>query len=106
MGAPKKGMHWTGAPTQAVIMSLSKAALADVVVDLIRRMEGESTDGRLLAEAFIAAAEPTLTARGDRIPQVDLFWTGSAEWANSDPRRAEWYRVAREEWERGCGLRP
>lgn len=52
------------------IMALSKAALADLVVDLLRRSEGEDLDGEPLAKAFVEAYGPIAVARGERPPTV------------------------------------
>jgi hypothetical protein len=50
--------------------SLSKAALADLVVDLIRQREGEDLlDGPALETALRAAFEPIAIARGDKMPK-------------------------------------
>jgi hypothetical protein len=97
----KKSPIWTDhIATEALIMSLSKAALADVVIDLLRQAAGDDRlDGRRLAEAFLGAAEPTLRHRRDRIPALDTFWTASAEWAGLDPERAERWQQMRRDWE-------
>lgn len=52
----------------AFLASLSKAALADLVLDLVRRGEGdESLDGPEMVRALRKAARPVLRARGDRL---------------------------------------
>jgi hypothetical protein len=93
----KKGMAQTDyKATEAVLMALSKAALADLVVDLIRRAEGETIDGRTLAEAVVAAAEPVCLARGDRVPSSHVFWESMRpEFACQHADRVS---ALREEW--------
>lgn len=59
---------------EAWMEDVSKAFLADLVIDLIRRNEGnEDLDGGDLLQAIIEDAEPITTARGDRLPPAD-FW--------------------------------
>ena len=51
--------------------SLSKFALADLVVDLLRRNAGdEHLDGEPLAQALVEAFEPVAAVRGDRVPNL------------------------------------
>lgn len=52
------------------IHRLSKAALADLVVDLLIRMEGESMSDHRLLRAFQDAAGPVLINRGDSVPAI------------------------------------
>ena len=59
------------AVSRITLDSLSKFALADLVVDLIRRCEGDETlDGEPLAKAIVEAFEPIASRRGDRVPNV------------------------------------
>lgn len=59
---------------EAWMEQVSKAFLADLVIDLIRRNEGnEDLDGADLLTAIIADAEPITVARNDRLPPAD-FW--------------------------------
>lgn len=49
----------------------SKAALADLVVDLVRRNAGdEDLDGAALVAAITAEAEPVMILRGDKMPKA------------------------------------
>ena len=54
----------------ATIESVSKHALADLVIDLLRRQHGEALDGEALALAFTEAFSPIAAARGDRAVAV------------------------------------
>lgn len=73
-GKGKRGMvfvadrvaYWT-------IDSVSKAALADFVVDLLRveGCGGEACDGMELARLFCERFGPVAAARGDRVPNPD-----------------------------------
>jgi hypothetical protein len=53
--------------------ALSKFALADLVVDLLRASHGEDLDGEALAAAVIEAFGPVAQARGDRVPKLDAI---------------------------------
>ncbi len=58
---------------RATIDSVSKHALADLVIDLLRQNAGdENLDGEPLAVAFVKAFTPVAAARGDRPARV---WT-------------------------------
>lgn len=58
----------------AWIGNVSKAFLADLVIDLIRRNEGsEDLDGADLLRAIVEDAEPIAVARQDRLPAPD-YW--------------------------------
>ena len=51
----------------------SKAALVDLVADLLRRLEGrEDLNGEDLAHAFVEAHKPVANARRDPEPRVQL----------------------------------
>ena len=67
---PRKRMvitDWRG--VHCLVDGLSKNALGDLVVDLIRLQEGdEHLDGRPLRDAIERAIDPVLRLRGDRIP--------------------------------------
>ena len=53
------------------LSGFSKAALADIVVDLVRRNAGsEDLDGAELVAAITADAEPVMIARGDKMPKA------------------------------------
>lgn len=55
----------------------SKAALADLVVDLVRRNAGnEDLDGAELVAAIVAEAEPVMVARGDKMPTAHAATLG------------------------------
>lgn len=49
----------------AVLEACSKTALADAVIDLVRRYAGEGVDGRNLAAELRLALDPILLARGE-----------------------------------------
>lgn len=52
-------------------MGFSKAALADLVIDLLRQQHGdENLDGPALASAFVEAYRPIASARSERAPKV------------------------------------
>lgn len=56
---------------RATIDSVSKNALADLVIDLLRQHAGnENLDGEELAQAFVEAFAPIAIARGDRPAKV------------------------------------
>lgn len=56
---------------------MSKAALADMLIDLVRVAEGdESMDGKALYWAICSRSEPVLLARGDRVPSVEGYRAG------------------------------
>ena len=56
-------------PAGRVLMSMSKMALADLVVDLIRAQGGEALDGEDLAAAVRQSFFPIALIRGDRVPK-------------------------------------
>jgi hypothetical protein len=63
---------FTDAPEVArIVDALSKAALGDLVIDLLRRCEGDETlDGTDLAAALRDAVDPVLRARERDRPSV------------------------------------
>lgn len=66
-GIGKKPVLYTD-PCVPVLMKLSKAALADCVVDLLRA-GSECCDDPVQAEVAIERLRPVLSMRGDRIPK-------------------------------------
>lgn len=89
MGAIKKGLTQTDSiGLNRYLMSYSKAALADLVIDLVRRGGGEALDGRTLAVAIAEAAAPVMLARGDTSPNPDAYAVELERWGKRD-RRAE-----------------
>lgn len=60
-GYADEGTRW--------LMLLSKAALADICTELVRLHCGHADD-EITADEAQQAAEPTLRARGDRIPPL------------------------------------
>jgi hypothetical protein len=73
MAAGKKPITQTDDVAVALYLDkMSKAALADLVVDLVRRSEGdEHLDGDALAAAIDRAAHPVFAVRGDKPPRYD-----------------------------------
>lgn len=83
MGSVKKGLILTESfGAEQVVMSMSKAALGDIVIDLVRQKEGFHIEGRELAEAVARSAEPVLLAREDR--PIDI-----SAWARKLQRRSK-----------------
>jgi hypothetical protein len=72
MAANKKPMTQTEDRTvRLTVDAVSKAGLADLVVDLLRRAAGDkSLDGDALVKAFLAAYKPIAAARGEKPPKV------------------------------------
>jgi hypothetical protein len=67
MAINKKAIQTTDRLAAHVIDSLSKAALGDLVADLLRRAAGdESLDGADLADAVAEAFKPIAFRRGDK----------------------------------------
>lgn len=68
-----KTMMFTKDPVARIMLdSLSKFALADLVVDLLRRKAGaEDLDGVELAREIASAFRPVAAIRGDRVPNVE-----------------------------------
>lgn len=84
--------------TEAAVMSLSKAALADIVVDLIRQQEGdELLDGQRLAIAVAQAAEPICNVRKDRLISPTVFWDSMTP--EFREQHLERVKAARKAWE-------
>lgn len=52
--------------SRRLLMHVSKAALADLVIDLLRQRDGEALDASALADGIRASLEPILIARQDR----------------------------------------
>ena len=75
MGTFKKGVVQSDTPEiDALHSALSKAALMDIVIDLVRRNAGdEMLDGVDLAQAIVTEGTPVLIARGDEPPFVTLI---------------------------------
>ena len=74
MGSIKKGIQ--SSPHHAVtywLESLSKGALADIVLDYARLSIGEDENPARLLEEMIRFASPRLMSRGDRCPRADAF---------------------------------
>lgn len=69
--ANKRPMTQTKDPgVLGTIHGASKAALGDLVIDLLRRLDGdESLDGDALAAAYVEAMKPIALARGDAPPK-------------------------------------
>lgn len=65
----KKPAMYTGQADARYLNNLSKAALLDLCVELLRAQAGEC-DTPLTAEAVRDAIAPTIAARGDRLPIV------------------------------------
>lgn len=74
--ALKKGISFVRDYEARVVLDLaSKAALIDLVVDLLRRNAGdESLDGHPLIDAFVEAMEPVAVARGDKPIRPDAIY--------------------------------
>lgn len=71
MGVLKKRAATVNALALYNINAASKAALVDLVADLLRRNAGnEELDGEALAAAFVEAMEPVAMLRGDPAPKV------------------------------------
>ena len=51
------------------LLGLSKAALADIIVDMARGSEGDDASDEVLLQHIGDFAAPTLHARGDRVPE-------------------------------------
>lgn len=83
----KKPLTQTNSMAVADLLEgMSKAALADLVIDLVRRGVGDEVDGRLLFEAIAEAAEPILRVREDKPAPADMeAW---ARWRRRLARRA------------------
>jgi hypothetical protein len=68
--ANKKSMVFGDREVHRAVAVLSKAALGDLVVDLLRRCEGaEDLDGAALVSVLAEAVEPVLLVRGDKTPK-------------------------------------
>lgn len=67
-------------PCMPWLMKLSKAALADCVVDLLR-LCGESCDEPVPESAAVERLQPVLTMRGDRCPPlyIERTWQEPAD---------------------------
>lgn len=72
MAINKKDVQQSEAPeVDNLHAALSKAALMDIVIDLVRRNAGDETlDGVDLARAILAEGGPVLAIRGDKLPVV------------------------------------
>lgn len=58
----------------AWLESLSKAALADIFIDMTQRNLGdENADGETLLAAMVEEAEPVMRVRGDKLPPTDQW---------------------------------
>ena len=67
MGVQKKGVAYDD-PALSWLMKLSKAALADCVVDLLRAAS-DSCDDPVSVDHAIERLAPVLAMRGDRVPK-------------------------------------
>jgi len=66
---------------------LSKKALGDLVIDLVRIGEGDETlDGAELCRRLHAAAEPVMLARDDKLPPADDWEQAMEKTARVDGR--------------------
>ena len=66
---PKKDVTQTSSREVRVwIAGVSKAALADLAIDLLRRAHGEGIDGTDLLTLLRQSFEPMAVARGDQQP--------------------------------------
>lgn len=72
MAINKKSIQQSDTPEMDDLhAALSKAALMDIVIDLVRRNAGDETlDGADLARAIVSEGEPVLRIRGDKTPEV------------------------------------
>lgn len=72
MAINKKSIQQSDAPEMDDLhAALSKAALMDIVIDLVRRNAGDETlDGVELARAIIEEGSAVLAIRGDKLPNV------------------------------------
>jgi hypothetical protein len=67
--------------------AISKNGLADLVIDLVRRCEGnEALEGRALVLAIAQAYAPLAKVRGDRVP---TYFEGRPEVTLSVARKGE-----------------
>lgn len=97
----KKGMTQTiSYGVEYLVTSYSKAALADLVVDLVRLNIGDETvEGRSLALAFADAMRPIAEVRNDRHVDPDAFARfverraakGYIDRDTADTALADWY---------------
>lgn len=96
MGVLKKKTATVDLTALLTIGSVSKAALVDLVADLLRRNAGdEELNGEALAAAFVEAHEPIALLRGDKAPTIrrpppppPVFARKLSEggWADPSPR--------------------
>ncbi len=76
--AGKRMTQTSHVANEVLLESLSKNTLADVVIDLVRRLRGdEDLDGEALAEAVLEEAAPILRIREERSPRTDLYFATS-----------------------------
>lgn len=108
MGTVEKSIQATS--SQGVrwwLERISKAALADLAVDLVRISEGdEALDGPELQAVLARAAEPVLLLRGHRVPAMRSY-TGALRrdarhYPSGHPLRARLLAEA-ERWEESLG---
>ncbi len=94
-GLGKKSAAFVDGDARTLLDSVSKAALIDLVVDLLRRNAGDETlSGDDLAAAFTEAFEPVAVVRGDKVPtlagvraQRAKIEAKLARWAAADAAR-------------------
>lgn len=66
------------------LRGLSKAALADIFVDLVQQNLGDDeADGEKLLAALYDAAEPVMLARNDKLPRKDSWERARCKYAAS-----------------------
>lgn len=92
-GINKKRQVFGDASVRSYLDSMSKAALADLVIDFARAAHGSDMDGDDLGNAIASAAEPVAMARGDKHvsyrAHVDRMELRKAKYADELSRWAE-----------------
>ena len=88
MGSIKKSASFRSVESR-LLTQLSKAALVDILIDLMRCNAGE--DGELSPETVASLCDPRLAVRGDKLLVVDDY-VRTGVYTAPARRRSRWAR--------------
>lgn len=92
-GLNKKRPVFATGHVGAYLDSISKAALADLVVDLVRAAHGEETADYQMLALLSDAIGPVAAARGDKIPTAPAFFRALAARVDKSTSQHAGYNV-------------